>query len=46
MMLYGTETVVCEGRVFEWLVDAMGAAQKVVLELTTSALGVVAVSHK
>ena len=37
--------VVCEGRFFELLGDAMGAAQKVVLEQTTSALGVAAVLH-
>jgi len=43
---YGTVTVVCEGRFFERLGDAMGAAQKVVLEQTTGALGVAAVLHK
>jgi hypothetical protein len=37
--------VVCEGRFFELLGDAMGAAQKVVLEQTTSALGVADVLH-
>ena len=33
---------VCEGRFFERLGDAMGAAQKVVLEQTPCALGVAA----
>jgi hypothetical protein len=37
-MLFGNLTVVCEGWFFERLGDAMGAAQKVVLEQTTSAL--------
>jgi hypothetical protein len=37
--------VVCEGRFYEQMGDAMGAAQKVVLEQTTSALGVAAVLH-
>ena len=37
--------MVCEGRFFERLGDAMGAAQKVVLEQTTSALGVAAFLH-
>jgi hypothetical protein len=36
-MLFGILKVVCEGRFFELLGDAMGAAQKVVLEQTTSA---------
>ena len=44
-MLFGFLKVVCEGRFFERLGDAMGAAQKVVLEQTTSALGVAAVLH-
>ncbi len=44
-MLYGILTVVCEGRFFEWLGDAMGDTQKVVLKQTTSALGVTAVLH-
>ena len=43
---YGTVKVVCEGRFFERLGDAMGAAQKVVLEQTASALGGAAVLHK
>ena len=43
---YGAMKVVCEGRFFERLGDAMEAAQKVVLEQTTSALGVAAVLHK
>ena len=37
--------MVCEGRFFERLAGAMEAAQKVVLEQTTSALGVAAVLH-
>ncbi len=44
-MLFGILKVVCEGRFFERLGDAMGAAQKVVLEQTTSALGVADVLH-
>jgi hypothetical protein len=44
-MFVGILTVVCEGWFFELLGDAMGAAQKVVLEQTTSALGMVAVLH-
>jgi hypothetical protein len=44
-MLFGILTVVCEGRFFERLGDAMGTAQKVVLEQTTSASGVAAVLH-
>jgi cellobiose-specific phosphotransferase system component IIC len=36
-MFFGVLKVVCEGRFFEWLGDAMGASQKVVLEQTTSA---------
>lgn len=36
---------VCEGRFFERLGDAMGAAQKVVLEQTPSALAGEAVLH-
>ena len=36
---------VCEGRFFELLGDAMGAARKVVLEQTPCALGVAAVLH-
>ena len=43
---YRAVKVVCEGRFFERLGDAMGAAQKVVLEQTTSALGGAAVLHK
>jgi hypothetical protein len=42
---FGVLKVVCKGRFFERLGDAMGAAQKVVLEQTTSALGVAAVLH-
>jgi hypothetical protein len=38
--------VVCEGRFFEQMGDAMGFAQKVVLEQTTSALAGAAVLHK
>ena len=37
---------VCEGRFFERLGDAMGAAKNVVLEPLASALGVAAVLHK
>jgi hypothetical protein len=37
---------VCEGRFFERLGDAMGAAQKVDLKQTPCALGVAAVLHK
>ena len=37
--------VVCEGRFFELLGDAMGAAQKVVLEQTPCALGGADVLH-
>ena len=44
-MLFGILTVVCEGRFFERLAGAMGAAQKVVLEQTTSAVGGAAVLH-
>ncbi|WP_395074423.1 hypothetical protein [Flavobacterium sp.] len=44
-MLFGILTVVCEGRFFEPLAGAMEAAQKVVLEQTTSAMGVAAVLH-
>jgi hypothetical protein len=36
---------VCEGRFFEWLAGAMGAAQKVVLEQTPCALAGAAVLH-
>lgn len=36
---------VCEGRFFERLGDAMGAAQKVVLEQTPCAVGGAAVLH-
>ena len=36
---------VCEGRFFERLGDAMGAAKNVVLEQTPCALGVAAVLH-
>jgi len=43
---YGAVKVVCEGRFFERPGDATEAAQKVVLEQTTSALGVAAVLHK
>jgi hypothetical protein len=38
-MLFVFLTVVCEGRFFERPGDAMEAAQKVVLEQTTSAVG-------
>ena len=43
---YGAVSVVCEGRFFERLGDAMGAAQKVVLEPLASALAGAAVLHK
>jgi hypothetical protein len=38
--------VVCEGRFFEQMGDAMGFAQKVDLEQTTRALAGAAVLHK
>jgi hypothetical protein len=39
ILSYEMVLVVCEGRFFEQMGDAMGFAQKIVLEQTTSALG-------